>query len=344
MTALYTFLESLSAEHIKEFYLRLAQTVLNRYSFENVRIEFIQHNSGITYRVESFNGKPRFLLKIHEPVGTGQKASLEQIRVRMEWLAELAKTSKLVVQTPVENTNGAFVTEVPVLEIDSSVLCSIQNWVEGEHQDGDFTIFQAESAGAMMAVLHQNSSHLISSRMVDLPNYTINNLLDDVKQLHAMVGADIISLAQFTAIERASQRISQTASVLGDSSEVYGPVHGDLHQGNILFFHDQVRPIDFDSLRNSYYLFDLGTTLYHILYQDVEFRNALISGYTSIRKLSIAECQYFDAFVTWSAINNLAFQSTISQQVKSKFFVRNLHQLTDEFCAKIIRDEPFVLM
>ena len=179
---------------------------------------FLQYNSGIAYRIESIDRKPRFLLKIHEPVGTGPKASLEQIQVRMEWLAELAKTSKLVVQTPVENTNGAFVTKVPVVEVGASVLCTNQNWVEGEHQDGDFTIFQAESAGAMMAVLHQNSSHLISSRMVDLPNYTINNLLDDVNQLHTMVGADIISLAQFTAIERASQRIIEAASMLGNSS------------------------------------------------------------------------------------------------------------------------------
>ena len=344
MTYLNVFLDNLSDEKRNEFFLQLTAVALKQYSIGEYRPVFLQHNSGLTYRIDSADQRSCFLLKIHEPVGTGSKASLEQIQARMEWLEKLAQTSSLVVQSPIRNADGAFVTKVPVSETGETVLGTLQNWIEGEHLDGDFTIAQAESVGEMMAILHQTSSQWQSSRMNGLEEYRAEDLSKDVEQLLTMVDANIISSKQYLAIEQASKRIGQITSLLGTDAEVYGPIHGDLHHGNILFFENKVCPIDFDSLRNSYYLFDLGTTLYHILYQKVEFRNALINGYSSIRRMSDMERQYLEAFVTWSAINNLAFQSTISQQVQSKFFVRNIRQLTDEFCPKGIANEPFVLV
>jgi Ser/Thr protein kinase RdoA (MazF antagonist) len=344
MTSLNVFLEHLSEEKRNEFFIRLAVAVLKQYSIGESRPVFLRHNSGITYRIESLDRSTCFLLKIHEPVGMGPKASFEQIQTRMEWLKRLAQTSNLVVQVPIMNIDGMFVTKIPVSETGESVLGTLQNWIEGEHSDGDFTIVQAESVGEMMATLHQTSSQWRASRMTDLGEYQADGLLQDVEQLHSMVDADIISSTQYLVIEQASQQIRKITGLLGIDPEVYGPIHGDLHQENVLFVENKVRPIDFDSLRKSYYLFDLGTTLYHILYQKVEFRNALIDGYTSIRRLADTERQYLEAFVTWSAINNLAFQSTIPQQVTSRFFIRNIHQLTDEFCPKVIANEPFVLI
>jgi Ser/Thr protein kinase RdoA (MazF antagonist) len=344
MTSLNIFLENLSEENRNEFLLRLASAALKQYSIGESKPVFLQHNSGITYRVDSADRSSGFLLKIHEPVGTGSKASLEQIQARMKWLEELAQTSSLIVQVPILNRDGMFATKIPVSETGETVLGTLQNWLEGEQPDGDFTLAQAESLGEMMAILHQTSSQWRSSSMTGLGEYQAGELLQDVEQLHTLVDANIISSSQYLAIEQAGQQIRQITGLLGIDPQVYGPIHGDLHQGNVLFFENRVCPIDFDGLRNSYYLLDLGTTLYHILYQRVEFRNALINGYTSVRQLSGAERQYLEAFVTWSAINNLAFQSTIPQQLTSKFFVRNIRQLTDEFCLKVIANEPFVLV
>ena len=344
MTSLNVFLDSLPDEQRNEFFIQLALVALKQYSIGECNPVFLQHNSGITYRVNSENQSSCFLLKIHEPVGTGPKASFEQIQARMEWLEKLAQTSSLVVQAPTMNIDGKFVTKVPVSETGETVFGTLQEWIEGEHPAGDFTIAQATAVGEMMAILHQNSNRWHSSSMTDLGEYQAEDLSKDVEQLLSMVEATAISSAQYLAIQQASQRIRQVTDSLGSDPAVYGPIHGDLHHGNILFFENKVCPIDFDSLRNSYYLFDLGTTLYHILHQKVEFRKALIKGYSSIRELSVAESQYLEAFVTWSAINNLAFQSTISQQVQSKLFVRNIRQLTDDFCPKVIANEPFVLV
>ena len=344
MTSLDVFLHTLPDEKRNNFLTQVAAVSLKQYSIGECIPVFLQHNSGVTYRLDSIDQRPCFLLKIHEPVGTGPKASFEQIQARMEWLEQLAQTSSLVVQTPIKNTEGKFVTNVSISEIGDTLLCTLQNWIVGEHPEGDFTIAQAISVGEMMAILHQTSRKWRPSMMTSLGENGTRALVKDVQQLQSLVAANVISLSQYSAIEQAGRRIRQITGLLGNGPEVYGPVHGDLHHGNILFFEQHVFPIDFDGLRNSYYLFDLGTTLYHILYQKAEYRNALIKGYSSICELSVAEMQSLEAFVTWSAISNLAFQSTIPQQVQSRFFVRNIHQLTDEFCTKVIAKEPFVLV
>jgi len=344
MTSLNGLLESLSDEHRNDFFVHLAMVVLKQYSIGECTPVFLQHNSGITYRVEVVGQSSCFLLKIHEPVGTGQKASFEQIQSRMEWLEKLIQTSNLTIQAPIMNMVGVFVTQVPVSEAGEMVFGTLQKWIEGEHPNGDFTLAQVRSVGKMMALLHETSGQWQSSGKTGLEEYGAAELLQDVEQLHTMVDANIILSTQYLAIEQAGQRICKILDLLGADPKVYGPIHGDLHQENVLFYQNDVRPIDFDGLRNSYYLFDLGTTLYHILYQRVEFREALIDGYLSVRALSVSDHQLLEAFVTWSAINNLAFQSTIPQQVQSKLFVRNIYQLTDEFCPRVIANEPFVLV
>src|SRR5436190_12989688 len=157
MTSLYVFLENLSDENRDEFFVQLAKVALKQYSIGESKPVFLQHNSGITYRIDSLDRGSCFLLKIHEPVGTGPKASLEQIQARMEWLEKLAQRSSLVVQAPIMNIDGMFVTKIPVSETGETVLATLQNWIEGEYPDGDFTIAQAESVGEMIATLHQTS-------------------------------------------------------------------------------------------------------------------------------------------------------------------------------------------
>jgi Ser/Thr protein kinase RdoA (MazF antagonist) len=344
MTALNDFLESLSAERVQELYSRVAYFAMGEYPLENCTINFIQHNSGITYRVEIVDSNSHFLLKIHEPVGTGSKISYEQLLAQMMWLENLSHVSAFAVQTPIQNKQGEWVTRIQVPEVDDTLLCTVQKWVEGKHTEDDLTLQQVEAVGKMIAQLHNVSSQFDMSTKNELKREDVTDLWAEIRQLQSMIDVDVLSKAQFAALESARRKIEQILDLLGDGADVYGPIHGDLHQENLLFADGAVCPIDFDGLRNSYYLLDLGISLYHILYQGAEFCRTLVGGYSSVRELSAGERSYLDAFVTWSAIDNLAFQCTIPQQVKSKFFIRNIHQLTDEFCLKVIANEPFVLI
>jgi Ser/Thr protein kinase RdoA (MazF antagonist) len=80
------------------------------------------------------------------------------------------------------------------------------------------------------------------------------------------------------------------------------------------------------------------------LYQDQSVRQALLAGYCSIRPLPAEQLAYLEAFVTWGAIENLAFQITLPHQRTSPMFAGNLHQLADVLCTRLIAKTAFVLV
>ncbi len=136
--------------------------------------------------------------------------------------------------------------------------------------------------------------------------------------------------------------ITQITERLGREPTVWGAIHGDVHHGNLLFADTTVHPIDFDNLHATYYLLDLGTTLYHILHQDVAIRAAFVRSYQQLQSLPLAEDGMLELFVTWAAMTNLAFQITIPDQRISPIFARNLRQLMNDFCPKVLSTILFV--
>ena len=327
-----------------EQYAALGQLALSTYDLVDCISVFIQHNSGITYRVDSADGQPQFLLKLHIPAGENATESAEVIQARMAWLEMVAQRGDLGLQMPHRDKLGNLVAEIEVEALPNPISCTVQRWLYGDPPSGDFTTAQITLVGEMIGELHQASSRLDPSVLANLPRQSVADLGKGVAQLHLAKEWDILSPAQFTCVEHAVQKITEIVQELGRDSALWGPVHGDLHHENILFSQNQAYPIDFDSLQMNYYLYDLGVTLYHIFYQPVDIRWAFLKGYMSVRHLPAHLHSYLEAFLTWAATENLAFQVTIPEERDAPLTARNLYQLTDELCAKLIADEPFVLV
>jgi len=221
--------------------------------------------------------------------------------------------------------------------------CTLQRWVPGEHPDGDFTIPQIEAVGALMAKLHNHSVTWNAGLGSTLPTYDTDDLCREVAQLRTAVTLGLISADEYHRVEQTNHVITQVAQRLGRGPSMWGPIHGDLHHGNLLFEGTTVHPIDFDSLHATYYLLDLGTTLYHILYQDVAIWAAFVRSYQQIRVLPIVEQGTLEMFMTWAAMTNLAFQITIPGQRISPLFAHNLRQLANDFCPKVLSNVPAAL-
>jgi Ser/Thr protein kinase RdoA (MazF antagonist) len=325
------------------FYTELAHSALRAYDLGAVTPVFLQHNSGITYCI-MVHGSPRYLLKIHEPAGEGDKPTPALLQARMAWLAALSDAADLTVQTPLENRRQSLLTTFIPTPYHEPAYCTLQRWIDGTHVDGDFTVAQIAAVGSMMARLHIHSTQWQPAASEQLPAAEAADLASHITSLRGAVQLDLLSAAQFATIERASGHIQALAARLGQTYTMWGAVHGDLHHANILFSGTQAQPIDFDALHVSYYLRDLGITLYHILYQDPLVRQALFAGYCAIRPLPAEHRSYLEAFVTWAAIENLAFQITLPDQRPSPLFARNLCQLADIFCAKLIAGTAFVFV
>jgi Ser/Thr protein kinase RdoA (MazF antagonist) len=343
MLSINDTLSTLAPAQHPSFYTELAHTALQAYDLGAGTPIFLQHNSGITYCITTAQGVPRFLLKIHVPAGEGSNATPAHIHARMAWLVALSATTELMVQTPLPNNRQSLLTSFIPTPDHEPVHCTLQRWIDGDHVDGDFTIAQISAVGRMMAQLHIHSEQWQPAGPEQLPTADAADLIPQIASLYAAVQLGLLSAAQFTVIERAGGHIQAITTQLQHMQTTWGAVHGDLHHANILFRDTQARPIDFDTLHVSYYLRDIGVTLYHILHQEHTIRQALLAGYCSLRALPTNHLSYLDAFVTWAAIENLAFQITLPEQRTSPLFAHNLRQLADVFCPMLIAKTAFVL-
>ena len=143
-------------DKLHQHYLALAERALQHYALGVTIPTFIHHNAGIVFRVEAPTMGRSYLLKLYARRGEGANPSAAQLEVGLRWLAELARETDIVVQTPVPTTTGAFVCQVSATAPEA-INCSLQYWSEGVPPNGDFTLQQVRQLGLVMAKLHAHS-------------------------------------------------------------------------------------------------------------------------------------------------------------------------------------------
>jgi Ser/Thr protein kinase RdoA (MazF antagonist) len=102
-------------------------------------------------------------------------------------------------------------------------------------------------------------------------------------------------LAVFTA---AAQRVHTTTQELGESRDVFGYIHADLHQWNYLFHGEEVRAIDFDDCGWGYFAYDMAVTLSYLedWYTFPALQDAFLAGYQRVRPLPKHYAEYLGVF------------------------------------------------
>lgn len=322
-----------------EDYQLLASRALQHYDLDVRNVVFIQHNAGIVYRVETPD--QQYILKLYKRVGEGDDSEASELEVGMHWLAEMAQATGIVVQMPIATKAGAFVDQI-ASDSSKPINCTLQRWLNGRLINGDFSPEQVYRIGVLLARLHQHSQHHPVSNLLHTTQHDAEALRVRVATLRTVLDESLYSQADHARVVAASKRIAAMIAALGNEPVVWGAVHGDIHHANLLIDGDQIYPIDFTGLRVAHYLYDIGITLYHILYQGPAICRELLRGYQSIRALSEAQIISIEEFITYAALDNIAWNSTIPAQVGSPLFQRNLRQLIDQFCGNVARGRSFL--
>jgi len=195
-----------------------------------------------------------------------------------------------------------------------------------------------------MAQLHRHSSRWNAPELLDGLEQDETWLDDHLGTLRRAVSAGILSEAEWSAVEAACDRVRDVMHSLGREPLHWGPVHGDLHQDNLLFDGDEVRPIDFGELRIAHFPHDLGVTLYHLMYvDDINVRRVLFEGYESVRPLAPLPDLAPESFLCAVALSNLSFQVTVPSQRNSSLFKRNVRAFATVYCKNLVAGETFAL-
>ena len=171
--------------------------------------------------------------------------------------------------------------------------------------------------------------------------YEDGYLVEAVDNLAVTVELGLISTQQYDLVRRVGERIVAMLTNTAQTKATFGLIHGDLHQGNVLFDSMQALALDYGTFR-SFFLYDLGVSLYHATFDRVEIRNALVAGYDSVRPLSKADYASLEAFMIMSALFNLAFQATLKEHRLSPINRRNMRQFVEKFCRPFVAEEPFL--
>ena len=325
----------------ERLYMSLAAAALQSYPIVPTTTQFIQHNAGIVFRVEA-QDQHAYVLKLHKRVGMGDDPSAAQLEAGLEWLAACAQHSDIVLQVPVRTRAGTFVAQLHDPAVAQPIACTLQTWSAGEPPHADFTDRQAYQLGVLLARLHTCSRSYPLSPNVPAMRHDSHELLRNVQVLRSMLPPELLSTQDFETILATQERILAHMDALGSGTAVWGPVHGDLHYDNVVCTPDAVYPIDFTGLRLGYYLYDMAVTLYHCFHQEPAFREAFFAGYRQEGTLPPAYQPVLECFIAYAAIDNLAWNSTIPEQIPSALFQKNLRQLVLGYCLPIIRGEGFL--
>jgi Ser/Thr protein kinase RdoA (MazF antagonist) len=199
----------------------------------------------------------------------------------------------------------------------------------------------ARSVGVLLASLHSISEEWPGRDHQEFGSYEDRYLIEAVDRLAVTVDLGLISTEQYALVRRVGERILAMLAHKARTKATFGLIHGDLHQGNVLFDGMQALALDYGTFR-SYFLYDLGVSLYHATFDTVAIRRALVAGYDSVRPLSKTGHASLEAFMIMSALFNLAFQATLKEHRLSPNNRHNMRQFVEKFCRPFITEEPFL--
>lgn len=318
---------------------QLAQTALTQYNITDARLFFLSHSENITFRIEtssSYNGKTaKFLLRIHHPIAQQSDSIWQQHNVidsELLWLSALHRDTNLIVPKPVQNENGTFITSLAI-DATPPLNCTLMQWVDGCQISTQPTQNQAWQIGKLMAQLHQHSSLWELPLGFVRPKYDWEELQSSLMRLHLVT----ISDADFAVLETTVKQIALVMTALGKTRSSWGVIHADLNENNYIFHEDEVRAIDFSRCGFGYYLYDIASTMLHLL---PENRRAFVSGYQSVRLLPDDYENILEAFFLAAMIHNFAFHASNPNEHDN--LLSSIPYVTETLCRRYLQSEPFL--
>ena len=317
----------------------LAETALTQYNISDARLFFLGHSENVTFRIETSSSSgvepAKFLLRIHHPIAQQSDLIWQQhnvIESELLWLSALHCDTNLIVPKPVKNKNGTFVTSAAI-DKKPPLNCTLMQWVEGCQISTQPTPTQAWQIGELMARLHQHTSLWELPLGFVRPKYDWEELQTSLMKLHLVR----ISDADFAVLETVVKQIALVMTALGKTRSCWGVIHADLNENNYIFHEDEVRAIDFSRSGFGYYLYDIGSTLLHLL---PENRRAFVSGYQSVRLLPDDYENILEAFFLAAIIHNFAFHASNPNEHDN--LLESIPYTTETLCSRYLQGEPFL--
>ena len=290
---------------------RMAQAALAEFSIDDARLIPLKHRENTTFRVDTAAGK-RFVLRITQP----ERHTVAAVRSEMIWLDALNRTTDVIVPQPMPTREGELLTSIQVDGVPEPRICVLLRWMDGRFVNRGLTASHLYRVGVLTAKLQNFSAQFVTPpgfvrREVDGLTYFSQPQDDNYSPASVAQALQLVAAnrpaGDVAVVEAALTRVQAMMRELGGRPEMYGLIHGDLHQWNYLFHQGHARAIDFDDCGYGLFIYDLCVTLSEV--QDKEnypaLRAALLAGYRNVRPLPAAHEAYLDTLIILRALQDI---------------------------------------
>lgn len=262
---------------------RHAHEVLRTHGLQASRLDSLVHGENTTFRAKT--GRGEVLVRLHRP---GYQ-SPETIRSELAWLRALREDTDLVVPRPLADP-------VEVLGVGAGPRQGVLfDWIPGRFQTKP-TLATFHRLGRVMGTLH---THGASWRP---PTEFRRQRWDVAGMAGGNMGGSLGLLddSAHALFVEAVERFGAVAANLGQSREVFGLMHSDLHHGNRLAHQGTMAVIDFDDSGFGWFLYDFGPALLWpwLRHRDAypAISGALFDGYREVRPIAAEHVDLMPAF------------------------------------------------
>lgn len=194
--------------------------------------------------------------------------------------------------------------------------------------DGSSAIAPAdfEELGRLVAQVHDATERSGYRMAVPRDDWDLEGLVGE-----SPAWGDPLQLAELAGEDRATvqEAITRVREVLGDYGTPegrFGPIHADLTPENVLRTADGLVLIDFDDFAAGWHLFDLATALHFFVPHPhfADYRDALFSGYESVRPLDQADHAVFPAILLARSLTYLGWAADRRREATAEWLVSHV--------------------
>jgi len=268
----------------------LARRALRAWALEDARIEPIKYRENAVFAVDGGDAG-RYVMRVHRP---GYRSDVH-IASELAWASALTRAGVLTPEA-VPTRDGGLLCTTQVDGVPESRQCDLLRWIDGYPvgsiedgvADGDSVVVQTyRRLGEIAATVHTHGASWNRPEWFSRPAWNVESLVGECPAFGNFWELDCLSREQLDVLFAARERTRARLGAFGYGADRYGLIHGDFLPENVYRCEEGTRLLDFDDCGESWYVFELATSLYFLRAQaDYErIRDALISGYRAVRPL-----------------------------------------------------------
>ncbi|MCJ7694627.1 MAG: phosphotransferase, partial [Anaerolineaceae bacterium] len=246
----------------------LAVSALRMYGITDARIQFVLQAGNTLFRIHTSRlpkaqgkdgvfEKDQYLLRIHE-VGYQETQAIE---LELAWLYAMRHEADLPVPEPMKALNGQLLLSIDEPGIPKTRNVSLLRWIKGRSVENHVQPYHLRAQGRLLAQMHNFSTNWqapagLTKRRFDWDGLFKNDVGSGMTNAEAL---ELLSPLKRKAFSFVAEQVREVMQDWGEGPDVFGLIHGDLGvDANMLFWHGEPRPIDFDDSGYGYWIFDLA--------------------------------------------------------------------------------------